>query len=223
MNKIQITYFIVSLCITVDISFHHNACASSEKVDDKEWIQIKQEEQIIGYEREVVDSKYIESRVIAMVDASVNEVFELLNDVSAYKEWMYECTGAKLLRQEGKFKKLIYYSQGSPLGSPDRDVVMLAKTEQINNNDRYVISLQSINNHPYKPQDLDVESNRIRMDEFKGEWILELINDSLTKVTYTIYSEPGGFAPAFVANNFTRKISFQTLIRMSNMVKKEDN
>lgn len=48
------------------------------------------------------------------------------------------------------------------------------------------------------------------MDKFSGKFELKMIDRNHTWVRYTAFSDPGGFAPAFVVKGVIRKVTFDT-------------
>jgi hypothetical protein len=205
--SIGLVGLLVSLAMIVALP----AKAASKKNADGQWRQYKNKDGIIGYEREVQRSNYLETRAEAVIDAPIEVLLEVLIDISAYPQWMYRCEEAILLEQKWELKRVLYFVQDVPLGSPDRDVVIEAITAEDWDNGRSVTTLHSIDHHPFQHSKKENSKKRQRMIEFSGKWDFQMIDRNRTKVIYTAHTNPGGFAPRFIVKAVIRKVSFQSL------------
>jgi hypothetical protein len=134
---------------------------------------------------------------------------------------MYQCKTALPLKQEGELKRVLYFAQGVPLGSPDRDAVIEATMVENLDKGAYVTTLLSIDHHPYQHPKMEGGKKRQRMIEFSGKWDIRMIDRNRTKVIYTAYTNPGGFAPRFIVNRVIRNVSFRSLKGMISKVKEQ--
>jgi len=166
-----------------------------------------------------------------VVDAPIEVLLEVLMDIPSYPQWMYECKQTIPLEQKGDLYRVLYFAQGVPFGSPDRDAVIEAVTVNDWKAGTSVTTLQSTDSYPFSLEsEANKEANqaaggtqyvppkRQRMIEFSGKWDLRMVDRNRTRVIYTAYTNPGGFAPRFVVNGVIRKVSFRSLkglIRMA--------
>jgi ribosome-associated toxin RatA of RatAB toxin-antitoxin module len=201
--------FLFSLMMVISCSVMANT--KKETHENKEWLEYKKEDGIIGYEYDAEDSKYLETRAQAIIDAPIEVLLEILNDIPAYPQWMYECKDAVLLKQINAMKRVFYFAQGAPLGSPDREVVIEAINTEDLERGTYTTTLQAIERHPYKHPRTKNDSDRLKMAALSGTWRFQMIDRNRTQVVFTFYSDPGGFAPGFVVNPEVRKVSFLSL------------
>jgi hypothetical protein len=186
---------------------------------DGRWRQYKKEDGIIGYERNVEGSKYLETRAETVVDSPIEVLVGVLKDVPSYPLWMYRCIEATPLVQDGEWRRVLYFAQSVPFGSPDRDVVIEAITIAELDKGSYIAMLRSIDNHPYQASSGQNENTRQRMVELHGTWNLKTVDRNRTEVIYTIYTDPGGFAPGFLGNYVIRRVSFQSLKGLISLAK----
>lgn len=195
--------------------------ADNEKNANGQWKQYKNEDGIMGFERDVKRSKYIETRAETVIDAPIEVLLEVLKDINSYPQWMYDCKDAILLKQKGELKRVLYFAQGVPFGSPDRDSVIEAVTAEDFDKGVFVTNLRNIDHHPYQQIINEHGKKRRRMIEFSGKWDLQMIDRNRTKVSNTIYTNPGGFAPAFIVNRVTRKVGFRSLKSLISKAKEQ--
>ena len=52
-------------------------------------------------------------------------------------------------------------------------------------------------------------NDHVRVGAVRGHWLLEPIADAKVEITYTVYSEPGGAIPAFLARNGQRQAAVE--------------
>jgi hypothetical protein len=201
----------VGVLVSIAAIWASSVMADSEKSTDALWKQYRSEDGIMGYEREVQRSKYLETRADAVVDEPIEVLLEVLKDIPSYPQWMHKCKETALLEQDGGLKRVLYFAQGVPLGSPDRDAVIEALTFEDWEKGASVTTLQSIDNHPYRHPKKKNQRERRRMIEFSGTWDLQMVDRHRTKVIYMAYTNPGGFAPKVFVDGVIRKVSFRSL------------
>jgi uncharacterized membrane protein len=197
------------------------AAADGEKKTETEWIKYKSDDGVIGYKRVVEGSKYLETRAETVAEAPIEVLLEVLADISSYPQWMHECKESVLLKMDGELQRELYFAQGVPLGSPDRDGVIRAVTLIDWDTTRVRAVLENLPDHPYQHPVDKKARKRQTMKIFKGVWDLQMLAPNRTKVIYTTYTEPGGFAPKFVVNKVIRKVSFRSVKGLLSMAKNE--
>ncbi len=212
---------LVGLLVSLAMLVSSPAMADNEKNADGQWQQYKNEDGIIGYERDVQRSKYVETRAETAIDAPIEVLWEVLKDIPSYPQWMHKCKEAIALEKKGELKRELYFAQGVPWGSPDRYAVIEAITVGDWDNGACVTTLHSTDNHPYQHPKAENDRKRRKMIEFSGIWDLQMIDRNQTRVTYTAYTNPGGFAPKFIVDGVIRKVSYRSLKGMILMAKKK--
>ncbi len=185
--------------------------------DAEGWKKREEQNGVVGYERKVEGSKYLQTKAETTIDAPMDVLLEVLMDIPSFPQWMHKCKESVPLEKKGDYYRVLYFLQGVPLGSPDRDAVITANTEVDFNAGTSVTTLESIDNHPYKPENAD--SNRQRMDKFSGKFELKMVDRNHTWVRYTAFTDPGGFAPAMVVKGVIRKVTFNTVQDWARMAK----
>lgn len=194
LHRLAAGMIILSLCMA----------SSAVAANTDSWKKWKDEDGIVGYERKVEGSKYVETKAEAVIDAPEEVLLEVLMDIANFPKWMYECKESKLLEETDKFHRILYYNQNIPIiGQADRWAVIKAVTTYsfTDKGASCTTSLNSID-APYPRTD------GLRMNKFNGTFELRLLGPNKTWVRYTAYSDPAGFAPAFVAKGTIRRVSF---------------
>jgi ribosome-associated toxin RatA of RatAB toxin-antitoxin module len=212
---------LVCLLVSIAVFMVAPSMADGEKNAELEWKQYKSKDGIIGYKRNVDGSKYFETRAETVADFPIEILLDVLVDIPSYPQWMHACKAAVLLKQEGELKRELYFAQGVPLGSPDRETVIRAITRIDWDTIQVETVLDNVYDHPYQHPVGKNARERQKMKVFKGVWDLAKLDTNRTKVIYTAYTDPGGFAPRFVVNKVIRKVSFESVQGMLSMAKQE--
>jgi hypothetical protein len=152
--------------------------------------------------REVKDSNFYEYRAVAETDAPVDALCDKVF------EW-----GTTGLDHEGlKARKLlkdtpderIVYDQVEQAVVSTRDYTMVVRRQR--DGDSCRIRFETTTDLAPKPVD-----GYVRIDKMHGGWDFEPKTQNKTKVTYTIYADPGGSVPAFLVNSSQRDITFDSI------------
>ncbi len=190
---------------------------SSDAPGGNEWKMYKEEGGIKGYEREVKDSKFIETRADILIEAPLEVVLEVLMDVPAFPTWMYGCTQSTLLEKKDQLNRILYFVQDVPWPAKNQAAVIQAVTSLDVDNGGSITDLKSIAEYPYEEKD----SGIARMIEFRGRFDLRMLDRNRTSVIYTAFSHPSGFAPKGIAKRIIRNVSFETIQKLTAKTKEK--
>ncbi len=181
----------------------------------EEWTLESNTNDIAVYTRPFEGSDINEFKGVATLNAGIEVLLALLQDVGAQTEWMERCLKSEIVEKINEFERIVYNVTDVPWPFSDRDVVV-KQNVKVDKKGRLIISFSSTNSEL-----VPVNKNRIRMKTLKGEWIFELLDRNHTKVTYSIKTNPGGSLPAFMVNYASAKIPYKTLSGMKRMVTKQ--
>jgi hypothetical protein len=184
------------------------------------WIIYRDQHNITGFERQLPDKKFIQAKSETILNFPIKTIFKTLNNTSSYSQWMYRCIEARLLDQTTEYSKLLYFAQSAPLGSSDRQVILLTKTYKDINRGLITTTVSSLAHESKQlPSNIAIDE-RVWMINYTGEWSLSTIDSDHTKISYTAYTDPGGFAPEFIVNREVRRVTFETLKGMTDYLLK---
>lgn len=190
--------------------------SSALAAGDGGWKKWKEEDGVVGYERKVDGSKYRETKAETVIDASEEVLLEVLMDISNFPKWMFDCKEAKMLEKKDDLHFILYYNQNVPvIGQPDRWAVIEANTTYDFSEDgaSCTRTMVSLADYPYPKTD------GLRMNKFTGKFELRMLSRNKTWVRYTAYSDPAGFAPAFIAKSTIRKVTFNGVMEWRKMAR----
>jgi ribosome-associated toxin RatA of RatAB toxin-antitoxin module len=186
---------------------------------DKTWTKAISSDDVVCYERRLNKCFYLEHRSSAVLDSSLEDVVEVLRDVTAYPEWMYECSEARLLKQDGELSKLIHCVLGLPRDAWHSDIIISARSLVDLNGSKMVITLKSVDDPDFKHPDLNTSHSCMRVTGFKGSWRLEELGKNSTLVDFTAHADLGMQAGEYLVNNMMHKLPHTPFVNLREKVK----
>lgn len=169
----------------------------------EDWQLAKDQEGIKVWLSEVAGSKYKAYRGVALIDASVERLRALQEDVSGACAWIHECESQKLLRHEGD-NAWTYTRFKTPWPVTPRDSILQVTTSQQPDGTLRRV-LKGVPG--YVPE----EKGFVRVASVEGYWQLTPKGANRTEVTYQVHTDPGGSVPSWLSNKFVVDAPFNTL------------
>ena len=145
----------------------------------EEW-SVKYEQGTVKISSRKTASKYEEIKAESDINFSMTEVSSIFGDVKAMKEWM------GLLDMQQIDDNHVYMVCDFPWPLSDRDIV--GYTEEIYNADSTHITYLMTAVPDYIP----AKQGLVRIQEMKGDWMINKIDDSTTHVMNQFYMDLGG-------------------------------
>jgi len=134
----------------------------------------------------------------AVVDAPPADVWAVLMDFEGYPRTMPTTDKVKVLVSEGAVH-LVYSRYALPLVAPRDTIARMVSRVDVAGG-VWLLTWKAVN-------DLDalmpVEPGVVRLRINEGRWRLEARDDGRTRVTYQLYSLPGGDVPLRLVNEFS--------------------
>ena len=84
-----------------------NKCYSQDIVNE-EWEFSKEENGIKIFTRQAVNSELIEIKAVTYVNASINDILNIINDVELHPTWMSNISASIVLENINAGEKIIY-------------------------------------------------------------------------------------------------------------------
>ncbi len=183
----------------------------------EEWTLKKNDNGIAVYTRRLNSEKYKEIRVICEFKASADQLIKILQDVDHHKDWVYKTTKSYLISRKNK-DTLYYYSEiALPWPASNRDAVVQLAFAKDTANKNLFISVRSIPNLlPQKP-------NLIRVPYSLGLYNVITLPNNRIKIDYTLSVNPGGTLPAWLVNYTATIGTYNTLMKLKELVEKQDS
>ena len=173
------------------------AAEFSSSVNPKEgWKLAADAKDVLIYSRPHADSNLKEFKAIGFIDAPSYAAHAVINDFENYPKFMPYTVECRLIKNEGD--AVIGYQRLSPKICGDRDYTLrVSKKSWPGAKGLTYLSQWQTANELGPPEQKGV----VRLKVCNGTWLLEPDGPTKTRATYSIYSETGGFIPAFIANH----------------------
>jgi hypothetical protein len=151
-----------------------------------------------------------------VIDAPVNVIEAVIDDVPAAPQWMADCREARTIREIDENSSVVLNVTKTPWPVYDRETLLISTKQRNAKAGTVIFEFHSIND-PAIP----VGKTNVRIPAIDGRWVLIPVDEEHTKVAYTVKSNPGGSIPKFIAKQRSRDIPYKTLLGLKKMVKKD--
>ena len=151
---------------------------------------------VMIYSRPHAESNLKEFKAIGFIDAPSSAVHAVIDDFENYPKFMPYTFECRLIKREGD--SVIGYQRLSPKIVEDRDYTLRVSKKSWPGPKGLTYLSQWQTANEMGPAE---RKGVVRLKVCNGNWLLEPDGPTKTRATYSIYSETGGFVPAFIANH----------------------
>lgn len=155
----------------------------------QEWKLEKDKNGIKIYARDVADSQFAETKSVSVFNTSKEKFLAFIWDVEDYPNWQDDYEVAKVVKDNGKFNKTIYFEFKAPWPISNRDVV-ISMNQVTKDDETYVYT--KVKKFVVEPKD-----GIIRMSKYDGFWKLKQVENGV-EVTLQMSTNPEGKIPDFL-------------------------
>ncbi|MBU2489347.1 MAG: hypothetical protein KKA60_08145 [Proteobacteria bacterium] len=177
------------------------------------WEQIYEWRGVKAYQRSFEGTDVKEYKAVTLLPARLEVVGEVLKDIPGYTEWFPNCKEAREIHDFGNYAKEVYCRMGLPWPVADRDILVKNEVNLDFDTGRAVVDFYAVTD-PEVPEIDGV----VRMTELTGQYILEYIGRTTTRVTYIHRGHPGGSVPVRLANIAIRYFPYLDLKGLTSQV-----
>jgi hypothetical protein len=183
---------------------------------ESKWEEIKNEDGIRAFKREVEGSSLVEFLGRGQVKAPILHIAAVLRDSDREKEWMEDCNGSFIVQWISATHAFSYNRTKSPVFFiQDRDTVVESTLKMIAEKRSLLVTFQSKEHKKVPPID-----GVVRMPEVTGHWLLTQVDPETTEVEYQVHADPGGSLPHWLVNWVSENLPWGTIARLREQVKK---
>ena len=172
------------------------AVEESTTIDNGWKLAAVREKNVAIYSRLRAGSPLKEFKAVGPIDAPTYAVSAVIDDFQNYPKFMPFTTECRLVRREGD--SIVGYQRISPKICADRDYTLRVwkKSWPVSGGLAFM-SQWSTANELGPPEMKGV----VRVKVCDGKWLLEPDGTTKTRATYSVYTDPGGVLPSFIANH----------------------
>jgi len=179
---------------------------------DEPWQELYRDAGVTVSERAPHDGALPDFRGEVEIPAELYEVMAVILDIPNQTAWMWQCRVSRVLRSEGD-ASLVYQVIDAMWPATDRDVVLRSEPSVREPGHRLAVQFEN-REDPAAPPVAEL----VRMPRLAGDFALEAIDASHTRVTYTVSADPGGALPAAFLARTVRESPYDTLVGLRRRV-----
>lgn len=178
-----------------------------------DWKLEKNEEGIKVYLRNTPGSPVKSFMGKIKIKASISSIASVLDDTNNYPRWLFKCKSAKMIDQQGDSLTTRYIVTDMPWPVADRDSIIISKRTQNPNTKKVKIQMST------NPKQVPLVKGKVRIQNLKGQWLINPINENELEVIYEMSIDPGGNIPKWIVNAMTFDLPFHALRNLKKISK----
>ncbi len=172
-------------------------------IPQEDWKFVEKKDQVEIFTKvEENGKKWI--RLSTVIPASINEVVNYTSEIDKLPNWVYACQNSKVYSDTEN--ETTYYTE-TDLPFPMSDRYCLVKKNKVRSPDG--LSMQTISEN-YAEKEID--SDLVRVTEFKAIWNFEHLDAQSTRVTYDFYT--AATLPSWLQDKISMVGPFNTLLNL---------
>jgi len=178
------------------------------------WKLSKEKDGIKVYQSPVQNSNYKSIKVDCVLDGTYDKLIKVLNDVSHFKDWVYNNREGYLLNQTSPDDYYYYTETYLPWPMTNRDAIEHLKISR-DSLDRFLkITVQS------EPNYIPEKNGKVRVPHSAISWYVTSTGKNKISIEYIFQAEPGGSIPAWIVNMFADKGPIESFKKLADILKK---
>ncbi len=177
------------------------------------WEQVLKKDGVVVWTRSSPGSDFEDFMGMTVIAAPIGAVERVIDDVPAAEKWVPDCKEAKVIRTFDHSRREILFVTEAPWPISDREVLVLSHKHRDPQTGEVVIDFRAIDD-----PSIPVGKGRVRIRSMGGRWGLFPADAGHTRVTYSLRGDPGGYLPSSLTRRIGRKIPFNTLLGLKDML-----
>jgi hypothetical protein len=178
------------------------------------WKLVKEKDGIKVYQRDAKNSNFKNIKVECTLQGNFDKLISIINNVSRYKDWVYNNKAASLIKRISPHEFYYYTEAYLPWPLDNRDAVM-----------HTTITKDSLNrflkiNSTAAPDYLPKKSGKVRITHSVINWHVTNAAANRIHIIYTFETNPGGNVPSWLVNNFADKGLYESFKNLAELLKR---
>lgn len=178
------------------------------------WKLIKNKDGIQVYQRDSKNSDFKSIKVECTLEGNFDKLVAIINNVSNYKDWVYNNKTATLLKRISPNEFYYYTEAFLPWPLDNRDAVMHTKITRDSLNRFLKINATAVPNY------IGRKTDKVRITRSDINWHVTRPSSNAIHVVYTFETDPGGNVPSWLVNSFADKGPFESFKKLGELLKK---
>ena len=185
-------------------------------VNAQNWQLKKDKDGVQVYTQSNPSSAFDLLKAECVINARLTEILNLIFDVDSHTAWVYNCVQSKLIKKNNLYDIVYYAETYAPWPVSNRDLVIHLKA--ITDSTNAQISIHGVS----EPKLKGPVEGKIRVPRSIANWKLIPINQSTTRIIYTLDIDPGGSLPAWLVNFASVEGPYLSFQKMKALLIKND-
>ena len=177
------------------------------------WVLEIEKEGIRVYTQLNGSSPYKQIKVTTTINASVEEVMEILMTFSHYKTWMKDVTESHLINKDSSTYYVFTLEDAS---WPMQDRYQVSKINVEQSASASTVRFKSIPNY------IEKRTDAIQIKQYEGYWALSSRPNRQCTLEYVLIQNPGGHVPPWLANFNAVENPYNSVVNLRRMAEEED-
>ena len=196
-------FFFFLACVSISLGFSQ---ANWKLSKNKDGIQV--------YQRDSKTSDFKSIKVECILEGNFEKLIAIINNVTHYKDWVYNNKTASLLKRISAYEFYYYTEAYLPWPLDNRDAVMHTKITRDSLNRFLKINSVAV------PGFVAQKAGKVRIMRSDINWYVTRVSSNNMHITYTFETDPGGGVPAWLANSFADKGPYESFKKLGELLKK---
>lgn len=196
-------FFLFFSCLCISIAF-----------SQANWKLSKNKDGIRVYLKDSKNSDFKSIKVECTLEGSFDKLIAIINNISRYKDWVYNNKTTSLLKRISAYEFYYYTEAYLPWPLDNRDAVM--HTRIMKDSLNRFIKINSIATPNFIPS----KSGKVRIIRSDINWYVTRPSSNAIHIVYTFETDPGGNVPAWLVNNFADKGPYESFRKLAELLKK---
>jgi len=180
--------------------------------DADEWILEIEKEGVRVYTQLEGESPYKQVKVTTTINASMEQVLEILMAFNQYKNWMYHVTESHLVN---KSDTSYYVFTLEDAAWPMQNRYHVSKVSVDQKVTSSTVHFRSVPNYIEKRKDA------IQIKQYEGYWALRSRPNHQCSLEYVLIQNPGGHVPPWLANFNAIENPYNSVVNLKKLAERE--
>ena len=159
-----------------------------------DWKKKKDVDNMEIYTCKVPGSDLYQLKIVTDIEAPLNTIVAVLDDVPGYSEWVYKCRKPNIIARTSETSYIYSVESAFPFPASDRDIVIDYYLKQ----DSITKEITTISKAV--PDYAPLQDGIVRVTQFDSKYIIRPISKNWTHVEYFLNASPGGSIPDWIVN-----------------------
>jgi hypothetical protein len=178
-----------------------------------DWVLEIEKEGVRVYTQLDESSPYKQIKVTTTINASMEQVTEILLAFSSYKLWMYHVTESYLVNQPDSATYYVFTLEDAAW--PMQDRYQVSRMEHRRSSTESSLHFRSI------PDYIEKRTDAIQIKQYEGYWEVHDRPNHQCTLEYVLIQNPGGHVPPWLSNFHAVENPYNSVVKLKEMAEKE--